>query len=207
MKDLREVTLEELQELVKPYTPLTLQVPPSGWTHPNAELYEQVVDACRRYGIPEVNYLPLKPGVELQRVFHTEIRIAVPFDPENDPGAKQWLVEVDRAAAVAAREKQKELLASTANFERVPPHVNKGRPIVRPRRSQRKREIPVSQRGDIFVLRHFLCMSTKEIKERLNLPPSVHRQAIESTAEEIRKQLGATQRPKNTKRKLTRRAR
>lgn len=184
-------TFKELQERLAKETPLTFRVPPPDWTHHTAELYEQVAEACRRYGVPEADYLPLNPGAELQKLIEVEIRIKVPFDTENDPRAEQWEADVQREAAAAARAKKPELLAQVEKITKSFQRRNKGQPIVRPRRDTRTRDIPAAKRSEIFVLKYFLGKSARGIRERLNLSVSLSRQAIEKTAEEIRKQLGA----------------
>lgn len=201
-----EPSFRELQERLAKQTPVTFRVPPPGWTHPTAELYEHIAEACRRYNVPEADYLPLKPGAELQKVVEVEIRIKVPFDTENDPSAEQWEADVKREAAAAARTKRKELLAEIAGFKRFFPRLNSGQPVIRSRRRSRTREIPAALRADIFVLKYFLCKSASQIREKLNLPESLNRQAIESTAQEIQKRIGAVSKSGRPRRKLRRSA-
>ena len=181
----------ELQERVAGEIPLSLQVPAPGWIHPLADLYEQVAEASKLHGIPEEKYLPLKPTVAgLQKVLPVEIQLSVAFDPESDPGAQAWVNDVESAARKAALEKKDELIARAKGFEQLF-RLSNGQPLLHPRRRKRKREPEIAvHRVEIFVLLNFKRLSAREIRQQLNLPQSLSRQAIESASDTIGQELG-----------------
>lgn len=222
-----KLDFEELQKLVAGKVPLTFRLPEPGWRDPQARrnetLYSMLAETCKQLGIPEANYLTLRPRESaLQKVFpNPEIRLLLPdFEPEADP--KHWRGKARSMFNACLRSVERDLANKAARIEKSTSketngkltsdgarHLTRevfalkgsgitsanlsGEPLVRRHRARRKRDVPLEQKIEWLALHDFKGWSIERLRKDKN-PKKVTRQAIQSALRDLRQELAPNQR-------------